>query len=1581
MKPRCCCFLTITLLFIAFASTVQAADYYWENPVNIRSGNSFYPQFVSSQEQGYILTAWQEYSPDDPELVSIRGAYSRDGLNWSNPQNLIPEFRYVSEDNVSLFSMSRDRDGNPILSITASEREIHIYRMNSPGMAMERISAIETEYTSVVPRIFRRADGSLILFLTGKVVLGNGTDALSIYASYSSAGNRWTVPEHFINDDELKQNFLPYYSFDEQREYVVFQSLYTGKRNSYQIYLKSKALDSTFWEDEIQITSFDEYRDGSDNNFAQFDNQRPHMVAENGRVHIVWERRLGREQPQIYYGVFDFQGTSLEELEQISRGSYFTAAPRVIRDKGETLVLWFDNRSGNQVVMAQRRGVFWQERRLSLMPGDSTYARWIDFNNDFYVLWENLRNEERNMTILAPDKSAPLPIVHTVNFTDRGRQADDRAILSWKRPEDSSGVLGFSYVWDTKPDTEPERDEDFLDLREKTETFRAVEDGDWYFHIALMDYAGNWSDTRHVRVTRDTIPPDPVQFFKPLTDAMGYLISNTFTLTWKSEDENLGGYSFAFHFLGEDADLMDPTLLDLPSPPDTVQTVSSAVQYNNRDNGYWALSVSAFDDVGNKSNPAIMLFRTNKYIPVTYISDVQSRKDELERVVLTIVGRGFSAGGRISKVILDKDGKAPWDYEYSLGDYRVRSDRIIDGPTVEVFNEGIYRIAVEHPRRGIAWASGRLRLDSSGTVRFGDFSYSYKTFWQAVDLAERVFSLNTAVFYGILFILFLICLFSVWQLHRLLREGKELEEDIKAILDGTPFKEEISRERLRTMKQRGMGLRLKFTLALLSLILAVILLISLFLGNYMLNTQKQNLSEGLYEKSSLLLETLATSARTYLPTQNRLELGLLPGTIRAMDEALSTTITGQGANDPDGFDYIWSSNNSDINLYQTFPEKVDDNNIRFPEGWSDSEISDFEDLYKQGESYNFADFSEEDRHKIFDVLENSNLIAEIETGISRITDPVTPAVEKLKEEINERAVELIGDQNKQLGQLSQDAVRLALRGDRASLEELSMIQETISRIEREINDKLSTVSNVVQTYPEFATETLNRDRLVYTFYKPILYRNQGRENYFRGIVRLDVSIESILDGIVETQSNIVRITVIISLLALGGGLAGALLLAQTMINPIRRLVAGVERVRDTQDKSQLAGHSIETGTRDELAVLASTFNQMTDGLVKAAAANKDLIMGKEIQKKFIPLGTMEGAGGRKLSTGEEENEHAHFFGYYEGAQGVSGDYFDLRRLDDKHYAIIKCDISGKGIPAALIMVEVATLFIDHFSKLNVKRDGIQLEKVVYNINDLLEQVGFEGRFAAFIINVINIETGQCWLCHAGDRDVYYYDGQEKKVKLKRMDESPAAGVFSSDLVQMGQGFKQVPHVLKSGDIMFLFTDGIEEAQRHFRNSRYEVIDCDDSCGISKILEEDEEAYTSHKNGENFEELGIPRMEAIIEAALQMKTYNLEQYHKPDPDIQLSFDFSKGNGTMKEAVLALISVEKVNRLVPDPDAGPDDRIRIDNKIDEYLKVHFDQYRDYFKYPIPDEEYPEYTYYSHMKEDKQFDDLTILGIRKK
>jgi hypothetical protein len=58
---------------------------------------------------------------------------------------------------------------------------------------------------------------------------------------------------------------------------------------------------------------------------------------------------------------------------------------------------------------------------------------------------------------------------------------------------------------------------------------------------------------------------------------------------------------------------------------------------------------------------------------------------------------------------------------------------------------------------------------------------------------------------------------------------------------------------------------------------------------------------------------------------------------------------------------------------------------------------------------------------------------------------------------------------------------------------------------------------------------------------------------------------------------------------------------------------------------------------------------MTKGLVKASEANKELIVGKEVQKMFIPLFT--DSGGRKMTTGKETSDYADFLGITKAPKG------------------------------------------------------------------------------------------------------------------------------------------------------------------------------------------------------------------------------------------------------------------------------------------------------------------------------------------
>ncbi|HEC61248.1 MAG TPA: hypothetical protein ENI27_03225 [bacterium] len=410
------------------------------------------------------------------------------------------------------------------------------------------------------------------------------------------------------------------------------------------------------------------------------------------------------------------------------------------------------------------------------------------------------------------------------------------------------------------------------------------------------------------------------------------------------------------------------------------------------------------------------------------------------------------------------------------------------------------------------------------------------------------------------------------------------------------------------------------------------------------------------------------------------------------------------------------------------------------------------------------------------------------------------------------------------------------------------------------------------------------------------------------------------------------------------------------------------------DKEKLKDHVIAIKSRDEIGTLATTVNQMTQALVKAAAASKDLTVGKEVQRMFIPLDKNE--HGEKGTTGGEITDQIEIFGYYEGAKGVSGDYFDYIKLADKYYAVIKCDVAGKGVPAALIMVEVATIFSNFFRNWTPKDPGLKIDQLAYQINDMLEERGFKGRFAALTLCLINSETGKTYFCHAGDTNLYIYRSALGAMTMTKLPDAPAAGVFPSMLVEMQSGFKRVPDQLEKGDTVFLFTDGIEEAKRIFRNDQYQHIICDESG-----LGENEEHEGTHLKGSDNEELGIPRIYEIINAVTKAVRYELKKYHNPIPDELLSFDFSNSGGSVEETVLAMVAVEKVFRIYTHSRLGAEDKVLVDKKIVEFLKKHFEQFDSYFGHPLEVGERDMTVTFTHLKEDEQYDDLTILAIRKR
>ncbi|MCL1837323.1 MAG: SpoIIE family protein phosphatase [Treponema sp.] len=728
-------------------------------------------------------------------------------------------------------------------------------------------------------------------------------------------------------------------------------------------------------------------------------------------------------------------------------------------------------------------------------------------------------------------------------------------------------------------------------------------------------------------------------------------------------------------------------------------------------------------------------------------------------------------------------------------------------------------------------------------------------------------------------------------------------------------KSERRKIRINRMRRYGPGLSFKLASFTIALSILVIVMVSVPLFYMMVRSQQETMMKGLWDRCTVFLDGIANSVRVYLPMGNTMQLNMLPSQIDSIPEARYLTITGIQPGTPTYEDIVWASNDPDILLKINTPE--------------------------------------------------------LQPGISRLSDFLSHRIESIRAGMDSAAGAQIGQLSQSINELTLEAVLLSQTPNPDLLNQLADIETVIRSMEGIINQTFQDLTRVPGSEPEYVLNYTADGNRRFVFFKPILYRQGLAVNYFIGLIRLEVSIESIIEQSKKAETLLLRTIFLIAFAALVLGVIGAFVLSSLIIRPIRKLMRHVEVIRDTDDMERLANVNISITSRDEIAVLGDTINEMTHGLIEAAATASDLSVGREIQKKFLPLDLDK--NGSKISSGYRETKNAVFFGYYDGAKGISGDYFDYRELNERYYAIIKCDVAGKGIPAALLMIQVATMFLNYFRNWKPSLTGMHIEEIVYQINGFLETLGFKDRFAAFALCLFDSETGDLHFCNAGDNIIHICDTSEKILKSIILPSTPAAGALPNSMIELKGGYQVQTITLDHGDILLLYTDGIEEAKRSFRDLAYREIICTEG-GEGAI-------HGNHMAGEWGEEMGSQRVNDIINAVLNRGTYSLFKWHNPEGERELVFDYSLCEGKVDEVIMALIAAEKIFRCRRDPLASEDDCVLVDKKTDAFLKKHFLQYSGYCsrtrKYPDNDA----YMYYTYLMEDEQYDDLTILGIKRR
>lgn len=1527
--------LSAVVVISSFILPLSGADgFYWEETRYVVPDGVLFSE-VHSTDDGLVFL-WQDAPPDNTtETFFISLATSVDGENWIyNRQFLGPYYR--EEQEIPYFAASVSNDGDIFVAVSEEDYSIHIYRSLDFGLEFEKLSTTSTLTLRGKPRLFHTSAGGLLLFVNSEQKVGV-SESSGISYSFSTDGLEWSQFRRLNLPEELGASFLPVHLSHQGEDFVFYQGYAEANSTSFQIFMKRSGDGGRTWGVRQLLTDFIDPDDvGGD--FSDYNNQRPSIVSLGSDIAIAWERRRDGQNSQIFYGTVSPQGRFTTPAVRVSNGNFVCNAPRVTSQDGEGYITWFDNsRGNNSVSFAWHNGLAWERVRLSTaLPSNSQFPQFAHYRNSFFVVWENEVDARTQIVMVPPDSTVVAPVLRASNFVPGRANSQAQYTVRWDSPYDSSGIAGYSHILSRSPSMVPPRRVTILDDR-RVVTAEVAEDGVWYLNVAATDYAGNWSEVSSVQIVRDTTPPNMVSISPLEVDENGRLPSNTGIIGWipPKNETSLSGYSWRYQRLGDEGFDGDIEEINALAPAGEVLGLETTTNFYNLDNGLWSFSVSAIDVAGNVGEPTRVVFRLNKYRPVTYITRIAVESDILGRYSYSITGRGFSVGGRVESIVFDSDRAEPYDLLIS-GDnatYEVETDRFINGSLPEALPSAEYWIGVVHPTRGIHFSPSPIALASIGTVKLGDF-YARPGGGISVFGARR-FTLSPGLLFLVVSVLLLgvLVVMTTGRLAVIVTQGRELRREALELIESTEVPKSVRMKRIESMKRKelALGVRFKFALLVTILMLLIVVMVSLPLAYVTNRNQQEILINGLLQRTEVLLESLVSGTRTYLPTQNFLELGGLPSQMSAMGEdARFVTITGApvAIEYGEGYDYIWATNDSE--------------------------------LLKDGR---------------------------LDPGVVAMSDDISTELGALAERLNEEAaarVDEVAEEIRLINEKVDPLVAEFIRTSDPEIEEaINVMQEQLRLLNATLNERLQEIGNVVLSYPTYDAMVMDRSNFYYVFYKPVLYRSASDSTYYRGTVRLGVSTARIASEIEERQRQLLVLISLIAVAAIVLGIGGSLILASIIIRPINILVKGVETIRDAGDVvKELNDHIIITKTKDELSMLAGVINQMTENLVEAARANEMLLVGKDVQKQFIPLDVLSGS--TKMTTGGAENDGVKIFGYYEGAKGVSGDTFDFIDLDGRHHAFIKCDVAGKGVPASLIMIQVSTVFSNFFREWKQRRQMVvargrslelpDLSLLAYRINDTINSVGVAGRFAALITGIIDTRTGKCVLCHAGDSLVHIYDHQAAKVVTRKLAPIPAAGSVSSDLIRDTTGYKKEVHTLTAGDALILYTDGLEESQRKYRNDLFEVI---------KLMSSDAVAGSDGVDNEDF---GNDRIHEIVTTYYSGGIYLLEKHANPIKGEKLEFDFSNAEGTIEGAVLATVSVEKIFRIYPDPSAVVGDVVQVDRKINDFLKKHFRQYDNYFYNPIEprgvsEEDASIYAHFSHLREDEQYDDLTVLGILKK
>lgn len=243
---------------------------------------------------------------------------------------------------------------------------------------------------------------------------------------------------------------------------------------------------------------------------------------------------------------------------------------------------------------------------------------------------------------------------------------------------------------------------------------------------------------------------------------------------------------------------------------------------------------------------------------------------------------------------------------------------------------------------------------------------------------------------------------------------------------------------------------------------------------------------------------------------------------------------------------------------------------------------------------------------------------------------------------------------------------------------------------------------------------------------------------------------------------------------------------------------GVFNIESDLEDAYHEGHLEILATFASHAAVAIERARLTRALLERRHLERELEVAREIQASFLPKKAPQVPGFDLAGTAMPHQE-------------VGGDYFDFIRISETRLGLAIADVSGKSIPAALLMAGFRMALLAEI------RNEFAIRAVMRKVNSLLHESTDRDKFVTAVYGVLDFRNRVLIVSNAGHNPpiVARADGTLEYI----FDGGVALGVLPDAT------YEERPIALRPGDVLIMYTDGVTEAEsptiEHFGQMRLE----------------------------------------------------------------------------------------------------------------------------------------------------------------